>query len=264
MYMIRIIEMIKIESTPNLTGVKITGSFDDLYELVEAFYDITIDEFSDKHYEYMGISTRLLGLSYDVRHAYQGDREIELIENGMNKDTMKFHSKITSEYNVHYSCNYLYPEMFFCMIAINDLIVLRIKALTKTNYIRSEMHNHKIIWDKTISVLRAFQGAFAECVKNTLKERSYAMWLKEITRSDVFISGITSQYIDIINIDYLKMNKEKRLKNFSKTTKLITQYYYNEEHERITEGIFRYAEEHKCDKNSIIIKGVEYPEDIVW
>jgi len=256
--------MIKIESTPNLAGVKITGSFDDLYELVEAFYDITIDEYSEKHQEYMRISTRLLGLSYDVRHAYQGDREIELVENGMDKDTMKFHAKITSEHNVHYSCNYLYPEMFFCMTAISVLIILRVQDLTKTKYIHSEMQHHKVIWDKTISVLRAFQSAFAECVKNTLTERSYVMWLKEITRSDIFINDITSQYVDIVNIDYLKMNKEKRLKNFSKTTKLITQYYYNEEHEEITKAIFRYAEEHQCDKNNVELMGIDYPDEIVW
>ena len=64
--------MIKIENTQNLTGVKISGSYDDLYELVEAIYKISIDEFSDKHKEYINVSTRMLGLSYDIRHAYQG------------------------------------------------------------------------------------------------------------------------------------------------------------------------------------------------
>jgi len=54
------------------------------------------------------------------------------------------------------------------------------------------------------------------------------------------------------------------LKNFSKTTKLITQYYNNEEHEEISKAIFRYAEEHQCDKNNVKLMGVEYPEDIDW
>lgn len=256
--------MIKIEGTQNLAGVKITGSFDDLYELVEAFYKITINEVSEKHHEYIRISTRLLGLSYDIRHAYQGDREIELIENNMDKDTMKFHGKITSEHNVNYSCNYLYPEMFFCMIAINTLIILRVKDLTKTKYIHSEMQHHKIIWDKTISVLRSFQSAFAECVKNTITEHSYAIWLKEITRDDIFINDITSQYIDIINIDYLKMSKEKRLKAFNRTTKQLTRYYYNEEYEEINRAIYKFAEEHKCAVDNVELSIVEYPEDIDW
>ena len=129
--------MIKIKSTPNLTGVKITGDFYDFYELVEAFYDITINEFDEKHSEYIDISTRLLGLSYDIRHAYQGDRDIEIIENGMTRDIMKLHERIVPDKNLYYSCNYLYPEMFYCMIAINNLIMLRIQDITKTRYVFS-------------------------------------------------------------------------------------------------------------------------------
>ncbi len=32
------------------------------------------------------MSTRVLGVCYDVRHAYQGDREIELVDNGMTAE----------------------------------------------------------------------------------------------------------------------------------------------------------------------------------
>jgi hypothetical protein len=35
-----IIYMIKFENTENLTGVSITGDFDDFYSLVEAFHQI--------------------------------------------------------------------------------------------------------------------------------------------------------------------------------------------------------------------------------
>ncbi len=72
--------MITITNTPNLTGVTISGDFNDLYNLVEAFHEITINEYSEKHHRYIEISTRVLGLCYDIRHAYQGDREIELME----------------------------------------------------------------------------------------------------------------------------------------------------------------------------------------
>ncbi|KPU42874.1 hypothetical protein OXPF_36420 [Oxobacter pfennigii] len=37
--------MIKINNTPNLTGVTISGDFNDFYDLVEAFHDITIPGF---------------------------------------------------------------------------------------------------------------------------------------------------------------------------------------------------------------------------
>ncbi|UNC92047.1 DUF6904 family protein [Candidatus Contubernalis alkaliaceticus] len=51
----------------------------DLEALVTALHEITIDEYSEKNSNYIDISTRVLGLCYDVRHAMQGDREVELI-----------------------------------------------------------------------------------------------------------------------------------------------------------------------------------------
>ncbi len=256
--------MITIENTPNLTGVKITGDFHDFYELVEAFYDIAINEFDEKCSEYIDISTRLLGLSYDIRHAFQGDRNIELLDNGMDRDIMKSRGKITPEKNVYYSCNYLYPEMFYCMITINNLIMLRIKDLTKTKYVFSETLDRRVVWDKTISVLRLFQSAFAECVKNTLSDRSYILWLKEITDRDVNLTGIAMQYIDIINIDYIYMDKEKRLKNFYKVTKQISQFISSTEHAQISHEIAQFARENNCDKNDVIMDGMDYPEEIEW
>jgi len=254
--------MIKIENTQNLTGVKISGSFDDLYELVEALYKISVDEFSDKHKEYINVSTRMLGLSYDIRHAYQGDRDIELIDNGMDKETMKLRGEITPDKNVIYSCNYLYPEMFFCMAVINELIILRVMDITKAKYVFSEMLHPKVVWDKTISVLRSFQCAFSECVRDTLSEQSYRMWLKAMTDKDIYITNILRQYVDLANIDYIKLDKEQRLKNFLKFTRKITNYNSNKEYAEILQEIYDYAGEHDCDVNDIRIG--EYPEVIDW
>ena len=92
----------------------------------------------------------------------KGDRDIELIDNGMDKET----NEITWE-KLHLikmsfiSCNYLYPEMFFCMAVINELIILRVMDITKAKYVFSEMIHPKVVWDKTISVLRSFQSAFS-------------------------------------------------------------------------------------------------------
>ena len=65
--------MISIRNTENFTGVTIRGDFDDFYSLVEAFFEITIDEFSEKYQKYISASTRLLGICYDIRHAYMGE-----------------------------------------------------------------------------------------------------------------------------------------------------------------------------------------------
>ena len=166
--------MITIKNTPNLTGVTISGDVDDLYNLVEAFHEITINEYSEKHHQYIDISTRVLGLCYDIRHAYQGDREVKFVDNNMTEEKMKWHSIITPKSNVYYSCNYLYPEMFFVMLALNALVKLRIMDLTESGYIYKGAMDKKVIWDETIATIRLFQAKFVQIAKESITQGIFA------------------------------------------------------------------------------------------
>lgn len=256
--------MITVKNTLNLTGVTISGDFDDLYNLVEAFHEISINEYAERHQQYIRISTRLLGICYDIRHAYQGDREIELVANNMTEDKMKWHSLITPQNNVYYSCNCLYPEMFFGMLAINALVKLRMMDLTKKKYSFNEAMDKKVIWDETITTIRRFQAAFVKCVKDTLAEPTFARWLNVMNSDHIFIEDIAVQYIDLINIKYINMSKEKRLKNLSPLAKRIAEFRYNDEHKEIKEIVTEAAREYNCDPADIGLEGIEYPEDIEW
>ncbi len=73
-----------------------------------------------------------------------------------------------------------------------------------------------------------------------------------------------TQYIDIVNIDYINMNKEKRLKSFNKTTKRLSQYMYNEEHIEVLGAIYKFVAEHNCSKNDVLLNGTDYPDEIGW
>lgn len=147
--------MITITNTPNLTGVTISGDFSDLYNLVEAFHEIAIDKYSEKHHRYIEISTRVLGLCYDIRHAYQGDRAVELVDNA-------------------------------------------------------------------------------------------------------------GQYVDLLNIKYINMTKEKRMKNLSAIAKRIAEFSYDNEHKEIKEVVMEAAKEHQCEPGAIRLQGIDYPEDFDW
>lgn len=256
--------MISIKNTPNLTGVVISGDFDDLYNLVEALHEITINEYSEKHHQYIDISTRVLGLCYDMRHAYQGDREIELVDNNMIEDKMKWHSIIVPKSNVYYSCNYFYPEMFFVMLALNGLVKLRIKDLTKKKYIYNEAMDKKVIWDETIATIRVFQAAFVKCVKSTFTDTTFARWLNVMNRDYIGIEDIAGQYVDLLNIKYLDMSQEKRLKNLSSIAKKIAEFRYNSDHEEIKKVVTEAAREYQCEPRTIRLQGIEYPEDFQW
>lgn len=256
--------MITIKNTENLTGVTISGDFNDLNNLVDAFYAITINEYSEKHRRYIEMSTRVLGLCYDIRHAYQGDREVELVDNNMTEDKMKWHSIIAPKSNVYYCCNYLYPEMFFIMLALNELVQLRIGDLTKTRYIYREALDKNVIWDDIIATIRAFQAEFVKCVRGTLTEATFARWLKVMNGAYLDIVNICGQYVDVLNIKYIKMTKEKRLNNLSSIARRIAQYRDDNEHDEIKEVVAEAAKEYECAQGDIRLKGIEYPEDIVW
>lgn len=256
--------MITIKNTPNLTGITISGDLNDLYHLVEAFHDITIDDDSEKHQQYIDISIRVLGLCYDIRHAYQGDREVELVDNDMTEDKMKWHSIIAPTNNIYYSCNYLYPEMFFVMLALNALIKLRISDLTKTKYIYKEALANKVIWDKAIATIRLFQAEFVACVKNTFTEATFARWINVMNDDYISIEDIAGQYIDLLNINYINMSKEKRLKNLSPIAKRIAEYSRNKDHQEIKDVVTDAAKDYGCNPSAIKLQGIEYPEDFEW
>lgn len=256
--------MITIKNTKNLTGVTISGDYNDLYNLAEAFHAITVDEYTEKHQSYIDMSTRVLGVCYDVRHAYQGDREVELVDNNMDEDKMKWHSIITPQSNVYYKCNCLYPEMFFVMLALNELVELRIRELTKTKYIYKEALDKKVIWDDTIATIRVFQAEFVKCVREVLTEASFARWLKVMNGDYLDIKQIAGQYVDLLNIKYINMTEEKRLKNLTSIAKRIAEYRYDREHNEIKEVVAEAAKEYKCAEGNIRLQGIDYPKVIVW
>ncbi len=256
--------MIFIKDTPNLTGVTISGDYDDLNNLVDALHQITISDYDDKHLQYVEISTRVLGLCYDIRHAYQGDREVELVKNHMTEDKMKWHSLIVPKSNVYYSCNCLYPEMFLVMLALNSLVELRIRDLTKSRYIYKEAMDKNVIWDDVIATIRLFQAEFAKCVQGTLSKATFVRWLNVMNSININIRDIAGQYIDMLNIKYIGMSKEKRLKNLSAIAKRIAQFSDDDTHMEIKEVVMKAAREYKCQPGAIKLQGMEFPQDIEW
>ena len=198
--------MLTIKSTKNYAGVTISGDINDFSRLVDAFHEITVDEDS-KHTAYINISIRVLGLCYDVRHAMQGDREVDLIENGMHEELMKYHSLIAPRHNVYYSCNCLYPEIFVIMLALNQLVKLRVKELAKSKYGYNTLH-HNAVWDDTIAVIRNFQAELTRCVCEVLTESKFSRWLKLLKDDSINIEDIAGPYVDVCNIKYLNMVKK--------------------------------------------------------
>lgn len=127
--------MIKVTNTPNLTGISIHGDYEDLKQLHSSlhrylsFYHQNSQALSYTDYEY------LLGLCYDIRHAFQGDRNIESIENNSSsiaafasciyqtdETLIAKERKKYSAGNLYFSVEVLYPLALYYMFSLQEIL----------------------------------------------------------------------------------------------------------------------------------------------
>lgn len=256
--------MISIVNTPNFTGVTIRGDYYDLYNLVQALYEIAISEFSEKHQEYIDMSLRVLSVCYDIRHAFMAHRDIYLVDNNMTEEKMKWHSLIVPKTNVYYSCNCLYPEMFYLMLVLNDLVKLRIKDMTKSKDVYVGALNGKAVWDETIAVIRQFQAAFAKCVKETLAPATYTRWLNLMNQNYIGLDEMLFQYLDRLNIEFIKMSRERRAKSVFTMARRIAEFRTDPEYQIMERAVFDADKEHGWHPEEVHFVDDEYPEEWEW
>lgn len=75
---------------------------------------------------------------------------------------------------------------------------------------------------------------------------------------------ISGQYVDMLNIEYINMTKEQRLKKLSHFARRIVEFRYDEEHNEIKNVVMKAAREYRCEPGAIELRGLEYPEEIEW
>ncbi len=260
--------MIRITNTKNLSGVTISGDFYDLDQLVDAFHEISIgdmDENLSKHeISYINISLRVLGACYDIRHAAQGDREIFTESNAISDFEMNAHGKEFPKQNVYYSCNILYPEMILVVMALNDLIKLRMKKLTKNRHTLDASFNKAVIWDSTITTIRMFQSEFQKAISEVLTKTSFSRWQNVVHNRIVGVKGITLPFIDYWNIKYLNMRPDLRAAKLGTITKRFAEYYDDPVNQGYRQAIDDAMREYQCAESDLRTPELEYPEEIEW
>lgn len=122
----------------------------------------------------------------------------------------------------------------------------------------------KVIWDEDIAAIRFFQAEFVKCVRGTLSDNMFSRWLNTMNGYNINIKDIAGQYIDMLNIKYIGMMKEKRLKNLSAIAKRIAQFSEDDTHIEIKKVVMNAAREYGCQPGAIKLQGIDYPQDIEW
>ncbi|GMA64172.1 hypothetical protein NZD89_02315 [Alicyclobacillus fastidiosus] len=250
--------MLTITNTPNLTGLSISGDYIDLDTLYMALFMIVGDE--GEYGDYEGARLRVLGVMYDIRHAFQGEREFEFVRNGMDEDRMKLLEMITPEKNLYYKCQVYYPEALFVTMAINDFIRLYAKKQAKSAPF--PLVDKKNLWDAHIATARLFQSLIANCLKEIVTEASFKRIMNLLNKDYTWTDGYTTQYLDLLNIRYLNFeDKEERAKALSTIVKRMVEK--GKEYQEIERDVREMAIANNCSTEDISLSW-DYPEQIEW
>jgi len=251
--------MLTLHNTENLAGIEISGDYFDLDALYMALVMIIGDE--GDYGDYEGAWMRVLGLLYDIRHAFQGHREFEFVLNGMDADRMKLLEIITPDKNLYYKVNVYYPEVLFVTIAINDFI--RLYARQQAKSAPFPLMDKKNLWDTYIANARLFQSLVANCLKEAVTEASYKRVMNLIHKDYPCTEGYTTQYLDLLNIRYLNIKeKEERAKALSTTVKRMVEK--GKEYQEIERTVIETATANNCSTEDIGFTDLDYPEEMQW
>ena len=248
--------MLDIKVTENYGGIEVKGDYADFEQLYDSIFEIIGDEEDYPTLEKFRI--QILAFCYDLIHAKQGNREIELVENNMNGEIMKWHSIITSINNVYYKFKYILTQAIFVVYSLNIFIDNYKYKKYKSSYYT------KVVYDEAVNIVQEFQSKVIKAIVQILSEKNKKIFLKLFYDREFGTSRLVHQYLELIDCRYLAKNKEDRLKGLVNTTKRVIRYWEYQEYIDLEQELIEYAEENQCDIDNIIIDGTEYPEEIDW
>jgi len=161
--------MLILRNASDLDRIEISGEPQDLDALCSSLRTIMGEEGDYTSHE--GRRLMILSLCSDLRHAIQGELEVEPTDNGMNDDRIRMMGMTTPAENVNCKCSINYIEAMFVTIFLNNFIRRYARKRAKTS--RFPLLNEKNQWDKHIASVRLFQSMVVNCMEEAVKEDSF-------------------------------------------------------------------------------------------
>ena len=260
--------MLRVQMTPNLLGFKISGDYDDLNELYDAIWDLTVKEDDDPNdrrskssLDEIIMSTRLLALNYDLRHAYQGDRGIELVDSGMSEWVEAKSGTPLVKKNVLFTVNVLYPEAMYELLVINYLVFKRIRdVIGRFSFTNEFETSEKLMTDTSIWVARAYVAKVLAAVQEEATPGRFSRLRKACVRRQELIPFMYQQWLDDINADYCHMTPKERAQNLNLIVQQLVDHLQYEDYHEMTAEIDDYAKERGIDRSSVYSRADRIPE----
>lgn len=255
--------MLQTKPTEHLMGITIQGDYNDFSELVDSIYSITRLE-EDSKDMYYGVKNRLLGICYDIRHAYQGDRHVVLVDNNMDKDKMMWHEMITPEQNVYYSVEVLFPEAIFVAAAVPNMYIFSDKYYG-SHANKSEMNIPPVPFSNLMrdkANLDVLCSGIWQALGRVIGDEELEKIIHSYHLARESYMDYATHYIDKCNIELYKTAVDKRkdkLRNIAKRIVKKPQAYFSME-----QNLKYWAKEYKTTIYALEDSKLEYPEEIDW
>lgn len=242
--------MLKIRSTTHITGITVSGSFEDMNDLRDAIISVIGDE--GEYFFQAQARRRVPGICDEIRLAYQGKR------NTVNCNGVSY-----------YAFNILWPEAAFLAAVLDNFILLSSakmcylgrlteKAGKSTSSVSSDgialIHFfQELVWNELEHIvgkaqLKAIFGKYSE--------------LREIHFKFPQLDGFCTQWLDILNIRYLCSKPEQRQ---SYLAYILTKIFsVDEEYLSLKNSIDGFLRQEGIRVTGICFADCLYPEKIVW
>lgn len=252
--------MLSVKTTEKLTGVTVSGTYWDLNALYDALTNVIGEEGSYPEYE--ACSIRVLGLCYDIRHTYQGDR---------NRGRIEYGDEV-------FSFEYLWPEMIFLFAVLDEF-----NMLSEGNrcYLRQEGAEKQFYNPETrdallerlhddIAYVCYFQNLIKNAFQRTVNPKRYKKIMSDYeneyrysyARMKRYFNHFCPQWVDIQNVKYLKRAPDKRKSYLATITEKIL--FDNSDYDEMEEAVLAYAREYGVPYYEIKLNGMQYPNTIEW
>lgn len=258
--------MLTVEMTEHLLGYRIYGDYDALDKLYDAIFELSDvnDDTSLPEAEY-NMRTRMLALCYDLRHAYQGDRGVKMIDNGMNEEMASWKGVEVSSYkNLIYYVEILYPEAMYEVIGLNWLIQQRWgKLLGKALSSSDRAEDPKVIFDPACAQARLYQSLVMEALRAKATPTTFSRIRKQVAEQYYTVGAMYTQWLDILNGEWTNMTVKQREKGLGTMVRDLTDYHGHFQYAEVVADIDRFAIELNTRRGDVPLK-IYYAENCDW
>ena len=242
--------MLKVDLTENYAGVTIYGDYNDLDVLYDSI-NFLIRGDSENVGRYT-MQNHIYGFLYDIRHAYQGQRDVELVDNSLDDNTREcfnLRKNDVTNKNVYFCFNYVLPDLLLDMVLIKY-------------FISNVDKNERDIFNPYINYVNFFYSLVLDSIFKILTPIKFNKIKKSLLNSIVSESVFYPQWFEMISLDYINLAKENRKKDFMKMADSIINYYEYKDYTEMKLDMEKICKEKKCTLDDLHYDN--YPEEIKW